>query len=62
MLRCLIRSTGWRACFSLDHKIRALSPEMGKIAVEVMGGDSLKAIIKRGDLQLTSADEFFKSA
>jgi hypothetical protein len=35
---------------------------VGKIAVEIVGGDLFKAIIKRGDLKLTSADEFFKSA
>jgi len=35
---------------------------MGKIAVEIMGGDLLKTIIKRRDLDLTSADEFFKRA
>jgi len=35
---------------------------MGKIAVDVMGGDLLKAINRRGDLKLTSADEFFKGA
>jgi hypothetical protein len=35
---------------------------MGEIAVDVMGGDLIKATIRWGDLKLTTADEFFKRA